>query len=133
MKFNGFANLYSANIKRQYKCNACSQTWVVPVHPEYDRLLPIHKLREKDWKAIQQFVMGSTGLEVEKTTRVKQQTFKKKLRAIFKKGLWSDFKPILLKKMGENIWDDEIDQLYNNLREDSKGKTIFRRIGQLKK
>ncbi len=132
VKFNGYSNFISENIKKQFKCNACSHTWVVPVDPDYDKLLPIHKLRPQDWEAIELFVVGHTCLEIKEETGIKQQTFKRKLKAIFRRDIWSNFKVILLTRMG-SMWEDEVDRLFKTLKEDAEKKPVFRRIGQLKK
>jgi len=94
------------------------------------RLRPIQKLRDQDRYAIHLLVLRYPWDVIKTKSGVKQQTIKKKLRVIYKAGLFDELKDCLVKEFFQ-LDESDFDNLQKDLEADASGEAAFRRSGQI--
>lgn len=129
-KKNGVSDPLGTYPKQRFRCKRCETEVPVPMNAEMMRLRPIDKLRLQDRKAIQFNLLGCPWADIQVHTGVKQRTVKKKLREIFKNGLFGELQARLLEEFS-NLDEDNFVALQKTLEADAKGEPAFRRAGQV--
>jgi len=131
MKRNGIVIRTAGSCIERYRCKKCQVERKVPIVPSEERLTALDKLRERDLLAISLYTQGYPLAVIREQTKVKQQTFRRKLAKIHQANLWSDLEELLQEKFSHVLDEEGLRKLRDEFQKHSRDKQVFRRVGQI--
>jgi len=115
----------------RFRCQKCGDEQRLPTVPEEENLRPLTKLREQDLEAIALYTQGYPLSQIRYETRVKQQTFRRKLARIHENNLWEQLRKLLERKFDAIFDEDGFWKLELEFRNRKRDDGVFRRAGQV--